>query len=157
MEFLSSREYHNLVLRLEEIRANTELILYGEIRSARREERIMTNLTAISAAVEHVSSVDESVKALVTQLVQEIKDAGTDQTALDNLTARLEAGVTDIATFVVANTPVTPPPAPEPVPDPTPAPEPTPEPEPAPADGDVDTDGDGVTPNDAAAGNGIDV
>ena len=70
-----------------------------------KEANIMSDLTALTQAVTDIETVDQSVEALITQLVEEIKAAGTDQTALDALTTRLENEKTALAEAVTANTP----------------------------------------------------
>lgn len=67
-------------------------------------EKIMNILDTLTADVQANSTVTASVQTLITNLVQQIKDAGTDPVALKALTDQLEANNAALTAAVTANT-----------------------------------------------------
>lgn len=68
------------------------------------QNKIMTDLTGITAAVENETTVDQSIITLLNNIAAELKAAGTDQAALDALTQKITANSQAIADAVTANT-----------------------------------------------------
>lgn len=71
----------------------------------KNQHKIMALLDQLTADVAAETTVDNAVLALITSLVQQIKDAGTDPVALKALTDQMEANATALQTAVTANTP----------------------------------------------------
>lgn len=65
----------------------------------------MIDLTRLQAAVAAETTIDQSVETLLTQLAQQIKDAGTDQAALSAITDQMEANAKSLSGAITANTP----------------------------------------------------
>jgi len=82
----------------------------------------MAKLDGLIAEVEEVRGTVASAIVLIQGLAQQIKDAGTDQAALDEIVAQLDAQQQALAAAVAAHS--------EPVVPDEPTPEPEPEPEP---------------------------
>jgi ABC-type transporter Mla subunit MlaD len=68
-------------------------------------EKIMAKLDALTAEVTAINDTDDAILALIDGLVQQLKDAGTDQGAVDAIVADLEAKRTVLAAAVTTNTP----------------------------------------------------
>ncbi len=68
-------------------------------------KKIMIDLTRLQAAVAAETTIDQSVETLLTQLAQQIKDAGTDQAALSAITDQMEANAKSLSGAITANTP----------------------------------------------------
>ena len=65
----------------------------------------MSALTDLQAAVAAETTVNNSVEALVLQLAQQVKDAGTDPVALEAVVATMQSNAASLGAFVTANTP----------------------------------------------------
>lgn len=78
-------------------------------RVIRMEKQEMADLTAISAAVENNTSVDESAIALLGQLADLIRQNATDPAALAALADSINGEASNLAAAVSANTPAAPP------------------------------------------------
>jgi hypothetical protein len=88
-------------------------LLYERI--TRMEITLMSTLAQLQAAVTRTEEVEQSAVTLIEGLVEQIKQAGVDQAALDALTNELQAKADAFGAAVAANTP-----APAPVPAPPP-------------------------------------
>ena len=75
--------------------SNLDLLLQGE--------KIMARLDQLTAEVAEVQGTVASAIALIQGLAQQIKDAGTDQAALDDIVAQLNAQQEALAAAVAAN------------------------------------------------------
>lgn len=86
------------------------------LQLTRMEKSMSQNQDALVAAVTADTDAVSSAVTLLQGLSQQIKDAGTDQTKLDALTAQLDGNTKKLADAVVANTPAaSPTPGPIPV------------------------------------------
>lgn len=76
----------------------------------RKLDRIMADLTALSAAVASLVTTDTSVVAALNDLSAKLAAAGnpTDQAAVDAITAQLTTVASDINTAVATDDPATP-------------------------------------------------
>lgn len=84
-------------------------------------EKMMKTLADLKAQVEEAATVEQSIITLLAGLSQKIKDAGTDQSMLDAISADLDNEKQNMLDAIKANTPSDPNP-PSPTPTPTPAP-----------------------------------
>ena len=75
------------------------------LAQARQGERILASIQDLFDAVESETSVDESILALVDQLVALVKAAGVDPAKLDAALATVAANKAKIVEKVNANTP----------------------------------------------------
>jgi hypothetical protein len=71
----------------------------------KNEEKIMADLTQLSADVAADTDAVSAASTLLTNLTQAIKAAGTDPVALKALTDKLEANNAALSSAIVANTP----------------------------------------------------
>lgn len=120
-----------LVRHARAAKSNTEWLIRAVYRQAQQQERTMADLTALTADVTETLSAEEAAITLINGLADEIRAAGTDQAALDDLAGKLTSEAASLAAAVTANTPAVPAPEPEPQPvdgdgNPIPAPEPAP-------------------------------
>lgn len=74
----------------------------------KNQNTVMADLKTITDAVEKETTVDASIITLLTQISDELKAAGTDQTALDALAQKINDNADAIAAAVTANTPAAP-------------------------------------------------
>lgn len=70
-----------------------------------KEDKIMADLTALTAQVKANTDLEASAIALIQGLAAQIAAAGTDPVALASLTDQLKASADALAAAVVANTP----------------------------------------------------
>jgi hypothetical protein len=87
--------------RLEEI-----ILLLQVLR--KQESKIMADLTALTAAVQRETDVEQSAVVLLQQLKSQLDAAGTDPVALKALSDQLGSNADALAAAVVANTPAAP-------------------------------------------------
>lgn len=73
----------------------------------RNQERLMATIAELTAAVTRNTDVDESVLAMVTGIVQQLKDAQAqnDPAAIAALITQLDANTAKMSEAVTANTP----------------------------------------------------
>src|SRR5215472_8538113 len=69
---------------------------------------VMADLTTITASVQNITDVAQSCVAMLNQLGQAVRDAGTDPVALQQLADQLDTQAQSMADAVVANTPAAP-------------------------------------------------
>lgn len=74
-------------------------------RISEQEGEQMANLTRLQADVANLKTVSDSAVTLIKGLADEIRNAGTDQAALDALADSIEAQSSTLADAVTANTP----------------------------------------------------
>ena len=77
-------------------------LLYQLIKN---QETIMADLSSIKNSVEGLTSVVDSAVQLLGSLADQIRNAGTDQAALEDLAASIEAQRQELAEAIAANTP----------------------------------------------------
>lgn len=99
----------------------------------RRERNMSADLSALTAAVQANTDVEQSAIALIADLAQRFEDAKADPAEVQALADQLRSSASALSAAVAANTPAAPAPAPSPAPAPDPAPAPSPDPAPAPA------------------------
>lgn len=76
---------------------------------ANLQEISMADLSKLQAEVTSISNTDDAVLALIDGLVTQLKNAGSDQAAVDQIVSDLETKRTSLAAAVTANTPTAPP------------------------------------------------
>jgi len=100
---LAAVMHHNDPSRFSD-REIIELGFYAMlVRLERLEALVATDFTEIQQDVAAQQGVVESAITLLEHIHQELEDAGTDQTALDNLKASIEANTSKLADAVAAN------------------------------------------------------
>lgn len=87
----------------------------------KNQKRIMSDLTALQAAVAAETSIDASVEALLNRLAADLGEANAanDQPAIDAIVTTMKQNAAALSAAITANTPADPTPTPTPVPDPT--------------------------------------
>lgn len=65
----------------------------------------MANLTRLTNEIQELTTVVEGATKLISELSQRIKNAGTDEAKLNELTNQLDAQANALAAAVAANTP----------------------------------------------------
>ncbi len=86
--------------------ANIERLLASLIRKLDHMEiKLSAEIDRLTASVTNLTTVDDSLVALVTNLAQTIRDNATDPAALNALADKLDAESTKVADAVTANTP----------------------------------------------------
>lgn len=83
----------------------TKALLRLIIKNQKKE---MADLTQLAADVAAETTIDESVKTLLTNLSAQITAAGTDPVALKALTDQMEANAAALQAAITANTPAAP-------------------------------------------------
>lgn len=68
-------------------------------------EKIMLDLTKLTAEVSEIKTVAQSAVALIKGIAQELKDAKGDQAKIDALAEQLDGGGNELAAAITANTP----------------------------------------------------
>jgi hypothetical protein len=91
-------------VRLE---AKIEQLLRYAAASQRWEEHAMAAIDDLEAKVAQVETVEGSAIALIQQIAQMLRDAGTDPARLAAVIQSLDSGQQRLADAVVANTPAT--------------------------------------------------
>ena len=71
----------------------------------KQQEKIMATLDDLVAKVANISTVEDSVIALLTDIAARLKEAGQDQAKLDALAAAIDDQTKKLSDAVVANTP----------------------------------------------------
>ena len=84
-----------------------DAVLEGLAFNIQQEEQTMLDLSALQTVVEYDTSVDESTKALILALADQI-DSAPDQAAIDAIVEGMRTKTDDMAAFVSANTPAAP-------------------------------------------------
>jgi len=79
------------------------LFLFLTIKN--NSKNMSPELERLTASVQHLVTVDESLVALVGSLAQTIRDNANDPVALNALADSLDAEATNVAAAVTANTP----------------------------------------------------
>ena len=80
------------------------VIKYG-VASSRKETKTMANISDLQTEVTALTTVESSAVALINGLAQQLKDAKNDPVAIQGVIDSLEAGKTQLASAVAANTP----------------------------------------------------
>lgn len=81
-------------------------------RLIQEDHTMALDLSNLTAAVNNEQTVDQSVLALINQIVAELQNTNGDQAAVDALTASLQTEASSLSAAVSANTPAAPAPAP---------------------------------------------
>jgi len=93
-----------LEAKVDSILTLLQTISRKESQILQREIQMSTQLDQLTAQVQATTDIEESAIVLIKGLIQQIKDAGTDQVKLDALTANLKDKTDALAAALVANT-----------------------------------------------------
>lgn len=131
----------------EELDERINQILRIVTTNESRSITMTTDLTSLTDEVHKVQDTEQAAIKLIEGLSQQVKDAGTDQAALQSLTDQLDASANALAAAVVAKTPAAPTaPTDTTTPPATPPADTGTAPTPAPAPADTGTPDTGTTP-----------
>lgn len=93
----------------DRIEAKLRSLLRLSIRSAENQEKMMAQIDDLEAELARNTSVDESVLALITNLLAQIEAAKTDPARIQAVIDKFRANDDSLAAAVAANTPAAPP------------------------------------------------
>jgi hypothetical protein len=97
--------YSELTDRLWRIEQTLQAIMWMLARISNMEAKEMAKIDDVANAVQQESAVDDSAIALLQNLTQMIRDAGTDPAKLDQVLSSIDANRQRLADAVAANTP----------------------------------------------------
>ena len=105
MKYSLPRELQLIERKLDEILMILDALTYETLRQTRQGTKIMADLSRITTEVAENGTVIGSAVTLIEQIAAALRAAGSDQAALDQLAADLDAQASALAAAVVANTP----------------------------------------------------
>jgi uncharacterized protein YoxC len=109
MKFSLPREIQLIERKLDEVLMMLDALTIETRKQTRQGNKLMADLTRITSEVAENGTVIGSAVTLIEQIAEALRNAGTDQAALDQLAADLDAQASALADAVVRNTPAAPP------------------------------------------------
>lgn len=113
--WINQAEWRSLIFRLDEIHAQLNVALHSQVNIHERLTKMALDLTKISAAVDRVKTVDDSIVALCASIASQLKALASSATDLATLQAQIDGFATSlntesdsVAASVTANTPAAP-------------------------------------------------
>jgi chromosome segregation ATPase len=100
-----SRKFQQIERQLDEVLLRLKALNNRARRHTKQGEKLMADLSRIQAEVAENGTVIGSAITLIQQIAEALRNTGTDQAAIDQLAADLDAQASALAAAITANTP----------------------------------------------------